>query len=193
MHEQFQILRLLFVALFLNIAFVLAAHNAESQNLNLPFSLPVNKSALPTGAIIDTTKGQFEISFYTRQAPVTVRNFQYLAEKKFYNGLTFHKREPNFIVQGGDPLGTGKGGPGYFLPAEFSELKHKQGTVAMARLPSETNPERQSNGSQFYITLTEAKHLDGLYTVFAQVVWGMDTVDKLVPGDSILSIRIIKD
>ena len=196
MFKRFQIVSLYFCWMLLIFVITFPAPkslSAQNQSVALPFSLPIDKSKLPTGAIIDTTKGQFEISFYVKQAALTVRNFQYLAEKKFYDGLTFHKHEPNFIVQGGDPLGTGKGGPGYTLSAEFSELKHTRGAVAMARLPSEVNPERRSNGSQFYITLSEAKHLDGLYTVFAHVVWGMDTVDKIMPGDKILSIRIIRD
>ena len=160
--------------------------NAESR---LPFAIPSDWHTLPSGALIDTTKGMFEIKFYRKQAPIHVRNFEYLAGKRFYDNLSFHRYEPDFIIQGGDPLATGKGGPGYNLPPEFSEIKHDIGTVAMARLPGEVNPERLSNGSQFYICLTKAPHLDSLYTVFGEVVSGMDTVLRLRKGDRIISVK----
>ena len=174
--------------IFITICLFIATLSASAQT-RLPFAVPKDWTSLPERAIVDTTKGMFEIKFYRKQAPIHVRNFQYLADKNFYNNLSFHRFEPDFIIQGGDPLATGKGGPGYNLPPEFSEIKHDIGTVGMARLPGEVNPERLSNGSQFYICLTKAPHLDSLYTVFGEVVTGMDTVLRLRKGDRIISIR----
>ncbi|MCC6221130.1 MAG: peptidylprolyl isomerase [Deltaproteobacteria bacterium] len=131
-----------------------------------------------------------EIEFYREEAPITVRNFEYLGKKRFYENLTFHRYVPDFVIQGGDPQGNGKGGPGYGLPPEHSSvLKHRRGTLGMARLPSEVNPERLSNGSQFYICFSLAPHLDGLYTVFAQVISGMENAEKLRQGDKILEVQ----
>jgi peptidyl-prolyl cis-trans isomerase B (cyclophilin B) len=164
---------------------------AQSAEPVLPFKIPVNPAELPQHALIETTKGPFEIAFFAKEAPTTVRNFVYLAQKGFYDGLPFHRYIENFVVQGGDPLGNGKGGPGYTIPAEFSTIKHSRGTLGMARKPGEVNPERRASGSQFYICLTEnrAKHLDGLYNVFAQVVRGMEAVSRLRKGDKILSVK----
>ena len=170
------------------ICFFIVALSAGAE-ARLPFEVPRDWSSLPERAVVDTTKGMFEIKFYRKQAPIHVRNFEYLAGKRFYDNLSFHRYEPDFIIQGGDPLATGKGGPGYNLPPEFSEIKHDIGTVAMARLPGEVNPERLSNGSQFYICLTKAPHLDSLYTVFGEVVSGMDTVLRLRKGDRIISVK----
>ena len=157
----------------------------------LPFSPPKSAKELPAGAEIETSKGKFEIEFYRNIAPVTIRGFEYLAKKGFYKNLTFHRFEPSFVIQGGDPTGTGKGGPGYRLPPEFSNaVRHIRGSVGMARISDYGNPERLSNGSQFYITLNEAKHLDGLYTLFARVVRGMEVVDRLRKGDSIVNVSL---
>lgn len=155
----------------------------------LPFKVPVAPQALPETALVETTKGPFEIRFFRDEAPITVRNFEYLGRKGFYEGLLFRRHIPNFIIQGGDPLNTGEGGPGYTIPAEFSRLKHERGMMGMARLPNQVNAERRSNGSQFYITLGPAAHLNGFYTIFAKVINGMDVVDKLRPEDKIIKIR----
>ena len=156
----------------------------------LPFSTPVEISSLPTSALIETTKGAFEVEFYREEAPISVRNFVYLGKKGFYENLIFHRFVPGFILQGGDPMGIGKsGGPNYSLPGEFSEIKHEFGTIGMSRLASEVNPERRSNGSQFYITLGRAKHLDGLYSVFAKVISGARVVEQLRQNDKIISIK----
>jgi peptidylprolyl isomerase/peptidyl-prolyl cis-trans isomerase B (cyclophilin B) len=135
-------------------------------------------------AIITMEKGgQIEIELYPDSAPKTVENFTTLAGKGFYNGLTFHRVEPGFVVQGGDPEGSGRGGPGYTIKAEFSERPHKRGTLAMAR-----SSDPDSAGSQFYICLAPAPFLDGKYTVFGQVVSGMDAVDGIRIGDKMKSI-----
>ncbi|MBL7662476.1 peptidylprolyl isomerase [bacterium] len=147
---------------------------------------------MPHKAVIKTSKGTFEAELYADETPVTVRNFQFLAERGFYENLTFHRHDPGFVVQGGDPKGSGLGGPGYTLPPEHSDtLKHLRGVLGMARLPDQVNPERKSNGSQFYVVLAEkTPHLDGLYTVFGKVTLGMDVVDALTVGDKILSVKV---
>jgi peptidyl-prolyl cis-trans isomerase B (cyclophilin B) len=129
--------------------------------------------------------GTIQIEFYPDSAPNTVANFEKLANGGFYNGLTFHRVEPGFVVQGGDPNGDGTGGPGYKIKAEFNERKHLTGTVAMARA---TNPD--SAGSQFYICLAPAPFLDNQYTVFGQVTEGMDLVQRIRRGDKMTSVKV---
>ena len=125
--------------------------------------------------------------------PITVANFIYLAKKDFYKDIAFHRVVENYVIQGGDPEGKGSfGGPGYTVPPEISTTEHKRGTIGMARLPGERNPERHSNGSQFYITLTRAPQLDGLYTVFAEVISGFEVLDQIKVGDTIKGIRLPK-
>lgn len=154
--------------------------------------VPKNPLTLAPTALIETTKGPIEISFFREVAPVTVTNFQNLVKKNFYNGLLFHRFVPDYVVQGGDPQGNGKGGPGYVLYPEFSSLKHKLGTVGMARKLDPVNPQRLSNGSQFYITLNRAKHFDGTYTIFAEVINGFENLQKIRKGDKILKILLPK-
>lgn len=125
-------------------------------------------------AIIQTSKGTVAFTFHTDQAPHTCENFIKLAEQGFYDGLIFHRVIGGFVIQGGCPQGDGTGGPGYQIDAEFSKLKHLAGTVAMARA-SDPN----SAGSQFYICLAPQPGLDGKYTVFGQVVEGMDVVKAI--------------
>src|SRR5438105_8580568 len=142
-------------------------------------------------AIIETDKGTIKFTLYEQDAPITTANFINLAEEGFYNGLTFHRVEPGFVVQGGDPAGNGTGGPGYDLPAEISPTeKHLRGTLAMARKGDQVNPERKSSGSQFYICLEPASFLDGQYTVFGGVVEGMNVVDKIKVGDHIKKVTL---
>lgn len=118
---------------------------------------------------------------YPKVAPTTVANFISLVEKGFYNGLIFHRVIPGFMIQGGDPLGTGTGGPGYAIPGEFSEngfknnLSHERGILSMAR-----SSDPNSAGSQFFITVANASFLDGKYAAFGKVIQGMDVVDKIV-------------
>ena len=112
-------------------------------------------------AILDTDRGTIVIELYPAVAPKTVANFEKLSKKGFYDNLTFHRVEPGFVVQGGDPQGNGMGGPGYDLPAEISPTeKHLRGTLAMARKGDQVNPDRKSSGSQFYICLAPAPFLD---------------------------------
>ena len=128
----------------------------------------------------ETTKGRFVVRLFPKDAPFTVANFVKLADQGFYDGLTFHRYVPGFVIQGGDPKGDGTGGPGYAIPAEFNSRPHQRGTLAMAR-----GADPDSAGSQFYIALTRAQtqQLDGQYTVFGQVVKGMSVVDKLRADD----------
>jgi peptidyl-prolyl cis-trans isomerase B (cyclophilin B) len=142
-------------------------------------------------ATLETDRGNIVVELYPSVAPKTVANFEKLSKDGFYNKLTFHRVEPNFVVQGGDPSGNGTGGPGYDLPAEISPTeKHLRGTVAMARKGDQVNPERKSSGSQFYICLQPAPFLDGQYTVFGGVVEGMNVVDQIKVGDHIKKVTL---
>jgi peptidyl-prolyl cis-trans isomerase B (cyclophilin B) len=141
----------------------------------------------PTG----TDRGTFVMELYPKVAPKTVENFETLVKKGFYNGLTFHRVVPDFVVQGGDPDGTGMGGPGYTVPAEIDKNEHHlRGSVATARTGDEVNPKRESSGSQFYICLKPQPGLDGDYTIFGGVIKGMDVVDQIQKGDHMKKITL---
>jgi len=122
--------------------------------------------------------GTMKVQFYTKDAPKNVTNVANLGIKGFYNGLTFHRLIPGFMIQGGDPSGNGTGGPGYTVPAEIKK-QHTKGAMAMARTGDQVNPERRSSGSQFYICFQPTPQLDGQYTVIGQLVDGMDVLAKL--------------
>jgi peptidyl-prolyl cis-trans isomerase B (cyclophilin B) len=143
-------------------------------------------------AIIETERGIIVLELYPEAAPKTVANFETLVNKGFYNGLTWHRVVPDFVIQGGDPDGTGAGGPGYTVPAEIKE-KHLRGSVATARTGDDVNPQRASSGSQFYICLEPQPGLDGQYTVFGGVIKGMDAVDKIQKGDHMTKITLAKE
>ncbi len=139
-------------------------------------------------AVIDTKFGRIVIKFFPELAPNHVANFKKLAKKGFYNGTTFHRVIPGFMIQGGDSnskdddrSNDGSGGPGYTINAEFNKTDHKRGVLSMAR---STDP--NSAGSQFFICVNHAPHLNGQYTAFGEVVEGLDVVDKIVsqPRDS---------
>ncbi|HZW53401.1 MAG TPA: peptidylprolyl isomerase [Candidatus Elarobacter sp.] len=136
-------------------------------------------------ARITTPKGDIVFVFYPDDAPLHSAAFIKLARAGFYDGLKFHRFEPGFVIQGGDPSGNGTGGPGYNLEAEFSERPHVKGTVAMARAQ---NP--NSAGSQFYIVLDDAPFLNGQYTVFGHVVEGQTVVDQIRAGDVMTKVTI---
>jgi len=141
-------------------------------------------------ATIVTDKGDITLDLYADVAPKTVENFIKLATDGFYDGLTFHRVVPGFVVQGGDPDGTGAGGPDYTIEAEISSKKHLEGTLATARQGDQVNPERRSSGSQFYICLGPQPHLDNQYTIFGQVTDGMETVLKIVQGDVMNKVTV---
>jgi peptidyl-prolyl cis-trans isomerase B (cyclophilin B) len=136
-------------------------------------------------ATIETNKGVIRFTFFREDAPATVDNFVTLAQKKFYDGLKFHRVVPGFVVQGGDPSGDGTGGPGYKIKAEFNSKPHLKGTVAMARA---MDPD--SAGSQFYICLEPQPNLDGKYTVFGQVTEGMEVVQQIKVGDVMTRVTV---
>ena len=137
-------------------------------------------------ATIETDKGTIKAELYVKQAPITTKNFIDLANSGFYNGLTFHRVEPGFVIQGGDPKGDGTGGSGKTIPLEINpELKHVKGALAMAR-----TQDPNSATSQFYITLAETSFLDGQYAVFGNVVQGMDVVEKIKVGDKMNKVTI---
>lgn len=160
----------------------------------MKFTEPKKAMAFDEGktykAVIHTTKGDITVELFPLRAPLSVTNFITLANGGFYDGLTFHRVVSNFVIQGGDPEGTGQGGPGYTVPAEIG-LPHTKGALAWARLPDQVNPQKRSSGSQFYITLEEVPYLDGEYTVFGQTISGQDVTKKIKAGDKIEEIEII--
>ena len=125
-------------------------------------------------AKIDTSAGSMTLEFFPDKAPGHVENFVKLAEKGFYDGTVFHRTIPGFMIQGGCPDGTGMGGPGYQIKAEFNDHKHTRGVLSMAR-----SQDPNSAGSQFFICHGDANFLDGQYTAFGQLVDGDDTLDKI--------------
>ena len=137
-------------------------------------------------AIMETDKGTIEIDLFPEHAPKTVNNFVFLGREGFYDGVTFHRVIPNFMIQGGDPTGTGRGGPGYKIEDEFkgNSLRHETGVLSMA------NAGPNTNGSQFFITHAPQPHLDGRHTVFGKVAKGQDVVDAIRQGDRIVSVTI---
>jgi len=140
-------------------------------------------------ATIHTAKGQIVMELDALYAPQHVNNFVFLTKEGFFDGLTFHRYEPGFVIQGGDPLGSGSGGPGYRIPAEIG-LLHEKGAVAMARQGDAMNPQKKSSGSQFYITLKATPFLDGGYSVFGKVVEGMDVVQQIRRGDVMTKVVV---
>ena len=137
-------------------------------------------------ATIATPKGDIVLDLDAKNAPKTVNNFVTLAKDGFYDGLTFHRVIPNFMIQGGDPTGTGAGGPGYKFEDETSgnPNRHERGVISMA------NAGPNTNGSQFFITHDPQPHLDGKHTVFGRVASGQDVVDAIRQGDTMDSIAI---
>jgi len=156
-----------------------------SDNLSFPGKLP-DDQIQNKKAIISTSKGTIEITLWADKAPLSVSNFVYLANKGFYNNLTFHRVEPRFVVQGGDPDGNGTGDPGYSFKDETVQGEYVEGTVAMANSGPDTN------GSQFFINLEDnSSKLTKAYNLFGQVTSGMDVVQKLAVGDKMTSVKIV--
>ena len=139
-------------------------------------------------ALMSTEKGDMTLEFYEKDAPKTVENFVTLSKKGFYNGLTFHRVIPDFVIQGGCPDGTGAGGPGYAIDCELDgdNQYHDRGVLSMAHAG------RNTGGSQFFIchSRTNTAHLDGNHTCFGKVIEGVDVVDDIRQGDKIESIVI---
>jgi peptidyl-prolyl cis-trans isomerase B (cyclophilin B) len=135
---------------------------------------------------METSKGAIELELYPEHAPKTVNNFLFLAGEGFYDGTTFHRVIPNFMIQGGDPTGTGRGGPGYRFEDETkgNPLRHDAKVLSMA------NAGPNTNGSQFFITHAPQPHLDGKHTVFGKVTSGADVVDAIEGGDKLTSVVV---
>ena len=136
---------------------------------------------------METEKGDIIIDLFEKDAPGTTANFEKLINEGFYNGLTFHRVIPDFVIQGGCPEGNGTGGPGYTIPCETENNpnKHLRGSLSMAHRGKDTG------GSQFFICHSPQPHLDGLHTVFGIVSEGLEVVDKIEQGDRMLDLRII--
>ena len=139
-------------------------------------------------ATFDTDRGPIKVELYPDKAPLTVANFVNLVRRGFYDGLNFHRVIPDFMIQGGCPEGSGRGGPGYKFEDEANNgVRHERGVLSMA------NAGPNTNGSQFFITHVATPWLDGKHTVFGKVVEGLDVVDKVAQGDLIKSVRIEGD
>lgn len=140
-------------------------------------------------ATFETSKGTIRIELFADKTPKTVDNFEKLCAKQFYDGLTFHRVIPDFMIQGGCPEGTGTGGPGYKFEDEFhDDLKHDgPGVLSMA------NAGPNTNGSQFFITHLATPHLDGKHSVFGKVIEGQDVVDAIQQGDKMDTVRVSED
>lgn len=140
-------------------------------------------------AIIETDHGNIVIELFEKDAPGTVENFVSLIKKGFYDGLTFHRVIPGFVAQGGCPYGNGTGGPGYEIKCETegNPNKHIRGAVSMAHRGKDTG------GSQFFIVYEPQPHLDGVHTVFGQVIEGMEAVDKITPGTKMNKVTVVEE
>jgi peptidyl-prolyl cis-trans isomerase B (cyclophilin B) len=134
-----------------------------------------------------TDRGAIELELYAQHAPKTVNNFVFLVREKFYDGITFHRVIEDFMIQGGDPTGTGRGGPGYRFEDETrgNPLRHEAKVISMA------NAGPNTNGSQFFITHSPQPHLDGKHTVFGKVVVGQEVVDAIRQGDRLTAVEVL--
>jgi peptidyl-prolyl cis-trans isomerase B (cyclophilin B) len=161
-----------------------SAGNAGKKSFSAPPPMSIN-TAHHFLATITTAKGTITLCLDPRLAPVTVNNFVFLARNQFYDGLKFHRVEANFVIQGGDPLGTGSGGPGYKFNDEPVKAEYTAGAVAMA------NSGANTNGSQFFIcTVDDSKKLAKSYNLFGYVQTGMDVVLKIAVGDVMTSVTV---
>jgi peptidyl-prolyl cis-trans isomerase B (cyclophilin B) len=138
-------------------------------------------------AIIESDKGNIVLELFEKDAPNTVANFVKLINKGYYNGLKFHRVIPDFMIQGGCPVGNGTGGPGYTIKCEINPRKHLAGTLSMAHAGKDTG------GSQFFITHSPQPHLDGVHTVFGQVIEGMDVVNAIRQGDVMKQVKVVEE
>jgi peptidyl-prolyl cis-trans isomerase B (cyclophilin B) len=155
-----------------------------SKQWNTPPELTIDTSKTYR-VTMETNKGTIELDLYPKYAPKTVNNFVFLANEGFYNGVRFHRVIPNFMIQGGDPTGSGSGGPGYKFEDEFkgNPLTHETGVLSMA------NAGPGTNGSQFFITHSPQPHLDNRHTVFGRVVKGMEVVNAIRKDDQMLRVQ----
>ena len=160
-----------------------AAPKPKTYSTPPPMKIDTSKQYTAT---IETEKGNLVLELFASDVPFTVNNFVFLARDGFYDGSSFHRVIPDFMAQGGDPTGTGRGNPGYFFADEFTEHTHVTGALSMANAGPNTN----TNGCQFFITYTPQHSLDGKHTVFGQLIEGMDVLKKIEAGDAIIRITI---
>ena len=156
----------------------------QTPNTTADYERAIARIGKEVRAVVNTTRGSFTIEFLPEDAPLTVDNFVQLAKRKYFNGIAVHRVVPNFVIQDGDPRGDGNGGPGYQIRCEINEAPYDRGAVGMALSGKDTG------GSQWFVTHSPQPHLDGGYTVFGNVIFGMDVVDKMVRGDVIKSVVI---
>ena len=159
------------------------ATTEKPMSYSTPPPMTIDKSKQYT-ATIETEKGKLVLELFASDVPVTVNNFVFLAREGFYDNTTFHRVIHGFMAQGGDPTGTGGGGPGYSFADEFTEHTHVVGALSMA------NAGPSTNGSQFFITYAPQHHLDGKHSIFGQLVTGMDVLEAIEQGDTIVRITI---
>jgi cyclophilin family peptidyl-prolyl cis-trans isomerase/HEAT repeat protein len=156
----------------------------QSQNPAKNYARAISRIGKQATATVTTNKGPFTIELLSEDAPLNVDNFIQLAKRAYFNGITFHRVVPNFVIQGGDPRGDGNGGPGYRIRCEINEVPYERGAVGMALSGKDTG------GSQWFVTHSPQPHLDGGYTVFGNVILGMDVVDHIARGDAITRIVV---
>lgn len=182
------------VILILGALLLVSCATTPSESEPAPTKKPMSYSAPPPMTIdkskqytatIETEKGNIKLELFAKDVPVTVNNFVFLAREGFYDNTTFHRVIAGFMAQGGDPTGTGTGGPGYNIADEFTKHTHVTGALSMAN-----TGRPNTNGSQFFITYAPQPHLDGHHSVFGQLVAGMDVLKKLKNGDVIIKITI---
>ncbi|MCK5077047.1 MAG: peptidylprolyl isomerase [Calditrichia bacterium] len=159
-------------------------NQASDQEKSLLKSDFNNVKNIPEFISIITSKGNIKIKLLPEVAPITVKSFLSLAKTGYFNGLSFHRVVPGFVIQGGDPRGDGWGGPGYSLPCEYSMLEYETGMVGMAHAGMDTG------GSQFFITQMPQPHLNGRYTIWGKVIGGMSVVNEILPYDKIIKIEM---
>jgi cyclophilin family peptidyl-prolyl cis-trans isomerase len=156
----------------------------QTRNTTADYERAIARMGKAVTAIVTTTNGSFTINLLPDQATMNVDNFILLAKRKYFDGITVHRVVPNFVIQDGDPRGEGNGGPGYQIRCEINQVPYERGAVGMALSGKDTG------GSQWFVTHSPQPHLDGGYTVFGNVITGIDTVDAIVRGDVIRSIVI---
>ena len=167
------------------IVVVITTMPEEPKTYAAPPPMTIDTSKQYT-ATIETEKGNLVLELFAGDVPMTVNNFVFLSREGFYDGLTFHRVVPDFVVQGGCPIGDGTGGPGYRFDDEITEHTHITGALSMAN----SGPNTNTNGSQFFITYTARHDLDGGYSVFGQLVEGTDVLEQIEQGDVMIRITI---
>lgn len=168
---------------------LLVSHSCFAEN-DPPFELPAaNELKKLRSAIIYTEYGNIHLELFPEDAPWHVANLKWRADKGYYKNTYFTYHEKNYLIQGGSPKNANKKSP-YFLPPEFTGLKHEPGAFGMARIPDSSNPERLSHARQFYVVTGYAPHMNGQYTIFGRVTKGLDVAERLRKGDRIVDLKV---